>query len=424
VQFSRLTAGPGTVAAIRALVPAAADVTDAVSAIIADVADRGDAAVNEYTARFDESPAPPLRVGEAELGAALDVLDPAVRAGLEVAIANIAAVGWGAARQPREITLEQGHSIVVRELPVQRAAVYVPGGSAPYPSTVVMGVVAARSAGVEEVVVCTPPPTDPVVLGACALAGVEEVYRVGGAQAVAALAIGTDSVRAVDVIVGPGNLYVQEAKRLVSDRVGIDSFAGPSDLFVLFDAADAGSIRLIALDLLAQGEHGAETLVIAASPSGELLDRLQADIAALEQAQGSPGAASCVLVDTGSLEQGLELANAYAPEHLELIGPGAEDLAAGVRNAGCLFVGWPSATAFGDYVAGSNHILPTAGSARFAAGLTPANFRRQMAEVRITPGALPALIEAGAPIADAEGFHLHAESMRARVPSIEDNQTQ
>jgi histidinol dehydrogenase len=424
VQFSRLTAGPGTVAAIRALVPAAADVTDAVSAIIADVADRGDAAVNEYTARFDESPAPPLRVGEAELGAALDVLDPAVRAGLEVAIANIAAVGWGAARQPREITLEQGHNIVVRELPVQRAAVYVPGGSAPYPSTVVMGVVAARSAGVEEVVVCTPPPTDPVVLGACALAGVEEVYRVGGAQAVAALAIGTDSVRAVDVIVGPGNLYVQEAKRLVSDRVGIDSFAGPSDLFVLFDAADAGSIRLIALDLLAQGEHGAETLVIAASPSGELLDRLQADIAALEQAQGSPGAASCILVETGSLEQGLELANAYAPEHLELIGPGAEDLAAGVRNAGCLFVGWPSATAFGDYVAGSNHILPTAGSARFAAGLTPANFRRQMAEVRITPGALPALIEAGAPIADAEGFQLHAESMRARVPPIEDNQTQ
>jgi histidinol dehydrogenase len=422
VRFSRLTAGPGTVAEIRALVPAAADVTDAVSAIIADVGDRGDAAVNEYTARFDESPAPPLRVGGAELGEALDVLDPAVRAGLEVAIANIAAVAWGVTHQPREITLEQGHSIVVRELPVKRAAVYVPGGSAPYPSTVVMGVVAARSAGVEEVVVCTPPPTDPVVLAACALAGVEEVYRIGGAQAVAALALGTASVRPVDVIVGPGNLYVQEAKRLLSDRVGIDSFAGPSDLFVLFDAADAGSIRLIALDLLAQGEHGAATLVIAASPDGELLDRLQADIAGLERARGSSGAASCVLLDTGSLERGLELANEYAPEHLELIGPGAEELAAGVRNAGCLFVGWPSATAFGDYVAGSNHILPTAGSARFAAGLTPAHFRRQMAEVRITPAALPALIEAGAPIADAEGFHLHAESMRARVPSIDDNQ--
>jgi histidinol dehydrogenase len=422
VLFSRLTAGPGTVADIRALVPGAADVTEAVTAIIADVAARGDAAVNAYTARFDESPAPALRVPDAELTEALDVLDPAVRAGIEVAIANIAAVGWGATREPREIILEQGHSIVVRELPVKRAAVYVPGGAAPYPSTVVMGVVTARAAGVEEVVVCTPPPTDPVVLAACALAGVEEVYRIGGAQGIAALACGTDTVAAVDVIVGPGNLYVQEAKRLVSDRVAIDGFAGPSDLFVLFDAQDAGSIRLIALDLLAQGEHGAATLVIAASPDAELLDRLQADIDALEKAQGSSGAATAVLVEVDSLEQGLELANDYAPEHLELIGPGAEELAAGVRNAGCLFIGWPSATAFGDYVAGSNHILPTAGSARFAAGLTPAHFRRQMAEVRITPAALPALIEAGVPIAEAEGFRLHAESMRARVPPIGDNQ--
>ncbi|HEX2702036.1 MAG TPA: histidinol dehydrogenase [Solirubrobacteraceae bacterium] len=422
MRFSRLTAGPGTVAEIRALVPAAANVTAAVTAIIADVAARGDAAVNEYTERFDESPAPPLRVADGELAEALDSLDPLVRGGLEVAIANVAAVGWGAAREPREMTLTQGHSIVVREIPVTRAAVYVPGGAAPYPSTVVMGVVTARAAGVEEVVVCTPPPTDPVVLAACALAGVEEVYRIGGAQAVAALAYGTDTVAPVDVIVGPGNLYVQEAKRLVSDRVGIDSFAGPSDLFVLFDAADAGSIRLIALDLLAQAEHGAATLVIAAAPDPALLDQLRADIDALEKAQGSSGDATCVLLDTGSLAQALELANAYAPEHLELIGPSAEELAAGVRNAGCLFIGWPSATAFGDYVAGSNHILPTAGSARFASGLTPAHFRRQMAEVRINPAALPALIEAGGPIADAEGFHLHAESMRARVPPIEDNE--
>jgi histidinol dehydrogenase len=424
VLFSRLTAGPGSVAEIRALVPGAADVTDAVTAIVADVAARGDVAVDEYTERFDESPAPAIRVPASELAESLDALDPAVRAGLEVAIANVAAVGWGAAREPREITLAQGHSIVVRELPVRRAAVYVPGGTAPYPSTVVMGVVTARAAGVEEVVVCTPPPTNPIVLAACALAGVEEVHRIGGAQAVAALAHGTDTVAPVDVIVGPGNLFVQEAKRLVSDRVGIDSFAGPSDLFVLFDASDAGSIRLIALDLLAQGEHGAATLVIAASPDAELLDRLRADIDTLEKAHGSSPDATCVLLDTDSLEEGLELANAYAPEHLELIGPAAEELAAGVRNVGCLFVGWPSATAFGDYVAGSNHILPTAGSARFASGLTPAHFRRQVAEVRITPAALPALIEAGGPIADAEGFRLHAESMRARVPPIDDNQEQ
>jgi histidinol dehydrogenase len=285
-----------------------------------------------------------------------------------------------------------------------------------------MGVVTARAAGVPEVVVATPPPIDPVLLGACALTGVEEVFRMGGAQAVAALAIGTDSVPRVDVIVGPGNLYVQQAKRLVSDRVGIDGFAGPSDLFVLFDAEDAGSIRVIALDLLAQAEHGAATLVIAAAPNAALLERLATDIAALEKALGLESEATCVLVETANLGQGLDLANAYAPEHLELVGPGAESLAPAVRSAGCVFVGWPSGTAFGDYVAGSNHILPTAGSARFASGLSPSHFRRQMAEVRITPESLPGLIQAGAALADAEGFRVHAESMRARVPAIEDNQ--
>ncbi len=422
MRFERLTAGSSTVADIRALVPGAADVTDQVAAIIADIDARGDAALAEYTARFDESPAPHVRVTASELGAALDALDPAVRSGLEVAIANVASVGWGAAHEPRDTPLLQGHRVILREVPVQRAAVYVPGGQAPYPSTVVMGVVTARAAGVHEVVVATPPPIDPVLLGACALTGVEEVFRMGGAQAIAALAIGTDSVPRVDVIVGPGNLYVQQAKRLVSDRVGIDGFAGPSDLFVLFDAEDAGSIRVIALDLLAQAEHGAATLVIAAAPSADLLERLAADMAALEQSLQLESDATCVLVETANLGQGLDLANAYAPEHLELIGPAAETMAAGVRSAGCVFVGWPSGTAFGDYVAGSNHILPTAGSARFASGLSPSHFRRQMAEVRITPEALPELIAAGAPLADAEGFRVHAESMRARVPKIEDNQ--
>ena len=421
MRYSRLAAGPGTVAEIRGLVPVGADVSAAVAAIIADVAARGDAAVVDYTERFDEAPAPPVRVEAGELAAALDLLDPAVRWGLEVAIANVAAVGWGSARESREIELEQGHHVLVRELPVERAAVYVPGGQAPYPSTVVMGVVTARAAGVEQVVVATPPPVDQTLLGACALAGVEEVYRVGGAQAIAALAYGTGDVARVDVIVGPGNLYVQEAKRLVSDRVGIDSFAGPSDLLVLFDAADAGSIRLIALDLLAQAEHGSATVVVAAAPQRALLDALEADLLALERTGASPSDASCVLVELASLEQGLEFANAYAPEHLELIGAGMEGLAAGVRNAGALFVGWPSATAFGDYVAGSNHVLPTAGAARFASGLTPGHFRRQMAEVRIPAEALPELIRAGAPIAEAEGFRVHAASMRARIPSIDDN---
>jgi histidinol dehydrogenase len=226
------------------------------------------------------------------------------------------------------------------------------------------------------------------------------------------------------VIVGPGNLYVQEAKRLLSDRVGIDGFAGPSDLFVLFDAADPGSIRLIALDLHAQAEHGAATAVIAAAPDPALLDALEADLRAIEVARGLTSEATCVLVETNSAWEGVELANAYAPEHLELVGSDCEALAPHIRKAGAVFVGWPSATALGDYVAGSNHILPTGGSARFASGLRPRHFRRTLAEVHVTPESLVGLVPAGAAIADAEGFRMHAESMRARVPDIRDNPPQ
>jgi histidinol dehydrogenase len=421
VRYERLQGGPELVPAIRALVTQGAAVSDAVAEIIAAVQERGDAALREYTERFDAKPAPPLLVRPEELADALATLDPQVRDGLEVAIANVAAVGWDDGGHEREIQLTQGHQVLLRELPVARAAVYVPGGAAPYPSTVVMGVVTARAAGVLEIVVCTPPPVDAVLLAACALTGASEVYRAGGAQAIAALALGTETVKPVDVIVGPGNLYVQEAKHLLSDRVGIDGFAGPSDLFVLFDAPDAGSIRLIALDLLAQAEHGAATPVIAACHDTALLDGLEQDLRALERAHGLRSEAACVLVQTSSTWEGLELANAYAPEHLELIGPDSEALAGQVRNAGAVFIGWPSATAFGDYVAGSNHILPTGGSARFASGLRPHHFRRTLAEVRITADSLPGLVPAGAAIADAEGFRMHAESIRARLPDIREN---
>jgi histidinol dehydrogenase len=405
------------VAEIRALAPQAPSVAVAVSEIIAAVAAEGDAAVQRYTARFDVDPPPPQRVEAEELAHALAVLDPAVRAGLEIAIANVAEVSWAAADEDRQITLAQGQSVLLREMPVARAAVYVPGGRAAYPSTVVMGAVTARSAGVEHVAVATPPPIDLVTLAACELIGISEVHRMGGAQAIAALAHGTESVGAVDVIVGPGNLYVQEAKRQLSSRVGIDGFAGPSDLVVLFDANDAGSIRLIAHDLLAQAEHGEASLVVAVAPAPTLLDALESDLRGLWAGQSAP----FVLVHAGSLEHGLDFANAFAPEHLELIGPGAEALAAGVRAAGCVFVGWPGATAFGDYVAGSNHILPTAGSARFASGLGPRHFRRQMAELRVAHSSLEALARAGVPIARAEGFDAHAESMRARVPDFVEN---
>jgi histidinol dehydrogenase len=402
---------------IRALAPAPPSVSAAVAEIVAAVAAEGDAAVRRFTARFDADPPPPQRVAPEEPGLALAVLDPAVRAGLEVAIANVAEVAWSAAGVEREVTLAQGHRVLLREVAVARAAVYVPGGRAPYPSTVVMGAVTARSAGVADVVIATPPPIDPVTLAACELIGVSEIHRMGGAQAIAALAHGTESVAPVDVIVGPGNLYVQEAKRQLSGKVGIDGFAGPSELVVLFDAPDAGAIRLVAHDLLAQAEHGEASIVVAVAPDPTLLDLLEADLRALWAGQAAP----FVLVETSELEDALAFVDAFAPEHLELIGPGAEQLAPRVRSAGCVFVGWPGATAFGDYVAGSNHILPTGGSARFASALGPGHFRRRMAEVRIGHGSLDALVRAGAPIARAEGFPAHAASMRARVPDIVEN---
>jgi histidinol dehydrogenase len=315
------------------------------------------------------------------------------------------------------VELPQGQRIVLREFPVRRAGIYVPGGRAPYPSTAVMGVVTAQAAGVEEVVVCAPPGRDgqaqPVILAACALCGIEEVYRMGGAQAVAALALGTEIVPAVDVIAGPGNLYVQEAKRQLSGVVGIDGFAGPSDLLVLLAGTGLPDANLLALDLLAQGEHGPESLVVAVSEADGELAALAQRLEELAARRPTSDPAACVLVAARDLEVALAFAEAFAPEHLQLAGPAAEALAPRVRAAGCVFVGPESGTAFGDYVAGSNHVLPTAGAARFASGLWPGHFRRRLAEVHV--GAADELAPAGAAIARAEGFLVHAESMEARI---------
>jgi histidinol dehydrogenase len=242
-------------------------------------------------------------------------------------------------------------------------------------------------------VVAAPP--HPAILAAAALCEADEVYAMGGAQAIAALAHGTESVPRVDVIVGPGNLYVQEAKRQVSGLVGIDGFAGPSDLCVILTAG--ADPDWAAADLRAQAEHGPDSLVVAVSDDAELLP-----------AEG-------IGIDAADIEAALTFAEALAPEHLQLMGPAAEALAPRVRRAGCLFVGRHSGTAFGDYVAGSNHTLPTEGAARFASGLSPRHFRRRMAEVRIPAAAAAALAPAGAAIARAEGFEAHARSMEARI---------
>jgi histidinol dehydrogenase len=397
---------------LRGLIPPPASVAADVAEIIDRVRTGGDDAVLEYTRALDTGGAEPgpLRVPDSELDAAADALDPQVRRALEQAIANVEAVA-GAHLPRRDAGIQAStHQVRIDRIPVSRAGVYVPSGRAPYPSTVVMGVTPARVAGVREVVVCSPPGSDckvdPVIMGACRLAGTSALYRMGGAQAIAALGLGTESIERADVIVGPGNLYVQEAKRQLFGEVGIDGFAGPSDLVVIAD--HVVDPQPIALDLLAQAEHGPGTLVIAVSTSTELLDELAEQIAGAADV-----GAVAALVAAADPDEALALAEEFAPEHLELIGPDSEALAGRVTRAGCTFVGERSATAFGDYIAGSNHVLPTAGAARFASGLSPQHFLRTMCKVRISdPDELARL---AAPLARAEGFELHARSMEARI---------
>jgi histidinol dehydrogenase len=429
MRIARLDAGDlarhggpaGTGAHLRTLIAAAVSVEAEVRAILTRVRAEGDAAVIDYTRRFDTGggdPAP-LLVGEEELDEAIRSLDLELIAGLQVAIKNVALVAQAGVSEDTLLELPQGQRIVMREMPVASAAVYVPGGRAPYASTVVMGVVSARAAGVLEVVVCAPPgadgQVDPAILGTCRLCGVERVYRMGGAQAIAALAYGTETVAAVDVVVGPGNLYVQEAKHQLSTIVGIDGFAGPSDLLVIL-ASDLQEreLTLAALDMLAQAEHGEGSLVIAVTPAAAVAERLASTLQEMVLERPTVGEAAFAIVEVADAREGVALANAFAPEHLQLIGAEVEALAPLVGSAGCLFVGADSATAFGDYVAGSNHVLPTGGAARFASGLSPRHFRRRMAEVRVGQAARK-LAAAGAPIARAEGFEVHAESMEARV---------
>jgi histidinol dehydrogenase len=313
--------------------------------------------------------------------------------------------------------MPQGQSVTITELPVRRAGAYVPGGRAAYPSSVVMCCVPARVAGVEELTVATPPGPDgtanPVILAACALCGVEEVHLMGGAQAIAALAYGTATVAPVDVIVGPGNSYVQEAKRQLAGSVGIDGIAGPTELLVIADAeADP---RVVALDVAAQAEHGPDTLVAVASPSAELLAAVEREAAAIAQDRASVQDAPLALVRTDDLDAAIAVANALAPEHLELACADAEPLSAQVRTSGCVFVGGAGGAAFGDYAAGSNHVLPTGGAGRFSGPLGAGDFRRRQALVRLPAEAARTLAPFVASVARAEGFPVHAESAEARA---------
>jgi histidinol dehydrogenase len=383
------------------------DLERAVRDILDEVRTGGDAAVLRLTERFDHAELGPeeLRVDPREIEGSLGMLERDVLNGLRTAISNVRAVAQAQLREAVAVELPEGQHVEVAEVPVRRAGIYVPGGRAPYPSTVVMAAVTARTAGVEQVAVCAPPGpggrAHPVILAACVLCEVSEVYRMGGAQAIAALAYGTESVPAVDVIVGPGNPWVTEAKRQVCGQVGIDGLAGPSELAVL--ATAGADPDLIVIDLLAQAEHGPDSPLWLVSPEPALIQGAANRVPGLE------------VVEVESALAGLQVVEEIAPEHLQLVGADAEALAGRVRRAGCVFVGAGAGTAFGDYVAGSNHVLPTGGAARFQSALSPATFRRRMARVSL-PGEAPArLAPAGAALARAEGFPVHAESMERRA---------
>ncbi len=399
----------------------AAAVTGAVRSILEDVRNRGDDAVRECTERFDGCRIDMLRVPDADAQAALDDLDPDLRAALEFARDQILSYH----ESQRSVGAKHVRSgIHVREMiiPVDRAGLYVPGGRAAYPSTVLMTAIPALVAGVSEVALCVPPGRDGRVsaasLAAAALAGVHEIYRVGGAQAVAAMAYGTESIRSVDVIVGPGNAYVAAAKREVFGVVGIDSLAGPSELAVVVDAT--ADPDLVAADLVAQAEHGPGGAAVVVSWDTAVADAVDAALERLLAATTRREEASATLASGGRMlivedaARALDAVNAIAPEHLQLFCAEADALVSLVRHAGAVFCG-PWATAvLGDYVAGVNHVLPTGGTARFASALRVADFEKHVHVVSLDRSAFRRVAPYAALLADVEGLDAHAHAVRLR----------
>jgi histidinol dehydrogenase len=398
----------------------------AVEAILADVRRRGDAALLDLTERFDGVRPDPLRVPPAEVEAALTAISPLLREALEAAHASILAHHR---EQVRADTRSERDGTVVRELhrPVDRAGLYVPGGRARYPSTVLMTAVPARVAGVAELAMTVPPDRDGTVavetLAAAAIAGVDEVYRVGGAQAIGALAYGTGSIRAVDVVVGPGNVYTALAKRAVAAEgvVGVPAaFTGPSEVVVVAD--DITPPEWAAIDIIVQAEHGPHGLAWlvtwseeAADRIGAAVDKLLVDAPRRADIESTLQEGGYAVVCAGP-DQAMAVANLIAPEHLELMTADPEVLLPLVRCAGAVFCGMYAPASVGDYMAGPSHVLPTYGSARFASALRVDDFVKTIHVVSLDGAALSRVAPHVAAIAEAEGLSAHAESVRIRGP--------
>jgi histidinol dehydrogenase len=414
-QFDRLLASKREVAE---------DVDTAVAAILEDVRERGDAALAEYSLRFDRIDLPRLglRIGDNEIGAAIDACDRKALDALELAHKRVRAYHERQRPQDVSFTDEIGVELGWRWRPIAEVGLYVPGGAASYPSSVVMNAVPAKVAGSSRIVMVVPTPDgkiDPLVLAAAKLAGIDEIYRVGGAQAIAALAYGTASIRPVSKIVGPGNAYVAAAKRRVFGLVGIDMIAGPSEVVVLADSS--ADPDFIAADLLAQAEHDAAAQSILITDDNALAEAAAAAVE--KQLADLPRAAIAgaswrdfgAVILVPSLAEAIQLVDRLAPEHLEIMARDAEALSGRICNAGAIFIGASTPEAIGDYVGGSNHVLPTARSARFSSGLGVHDFMKRTSLLKCDLEALKTLAPAAIALGEAEGLSAHARSVALRL---------
>jgi histidinol dehydrogenase len=386
---------------------------ETVARILDDVLRRGDEAVREYTRRFDGVDLAPgeWALDSAQWQGALERVEPALRAALAQAVDRVREYHRHQREEGFRLEAPDGSVVGMRVTPLDRVGLYVPGGKASYPSSVVMNAVPALVAGVQEIVAVVPPAgvTD-VVLAACALSGVTRIFRIGGAQAVAALAFGTATVPRVDKIVGPGNRWVAEAKRQVVGQVGIDMIAGPTEVLIIADGS-ASPVR-VAADMVAQAEHDEDATSWCVTTDPGLADALPAPRAAIARAALERNGAVIVVTD---MRDAIEVANRRAPEHLEILAEGAERIAAGVRHAGAIFLGDQTPEPVGDYLAGPSHVLPTGGTARHASPLGVYDFVKRTSVIRYTAERLAADADAIVALAEAEGLYGHAEAVRVRV---------
>ena len=405
----------------------AQDVDDAVAAIIADVRERGDQALIELTAKFDRMELSPerMRFTTGEVDDLVAQVSPEDRAALEHAAGRIR--GYHARQMPKDEswTDPEGATLGWRWTPVSAAGLYVPGGLASYPSSVLMNAIPAKVAGVERLAITVPTPdgvANPLVLLAARIAGVDEIYRVGGAQAVAALAYGTESIAPVDKITGPGNAYVAAAKRRVFGRVGIDMIAGPSEILVIADAENDPD--WIAVDMLSQAEHDESAQAILITDDAGFGEKVTAAVEkrleTLERREiaGASWRDFGAVIVVPDLEMAAQLADRIAPEHLELCVADPEGLSGKIRHAGAIFLGAWTPEAIGDYVGGPNHVLPTARSARFSSGLSVMDFLKRTTLAKMTPEALKAIGPAAERLAIAESLEAHGLSVRARLDRL------